>query len=79
MTSGTSGTSGPEAPEVSLEGSGPRNVWFQVTQALKAGLKALKSVAHTEAGKNWGMLFRADSLRENVENPKILEAPEGRP
>ena len=44
-----------------------------MTQALKAGLKALKSVAHTEAGKNWGILFRADFLRGNVENLKILK------
>jgi hypothetical protein len=36
-------------------------------------LNALKSVAHTEAGKNWGMLFRADFLRGNVENLKILK------
>ena len=27
------------------------------------------SVAHTEAGKNWEGLFRADFLKENVENP----------
>ena len=28
---------------------------------------SLLRVAHTEAGKNWGALFRADFLKENVE------------
>ena len=28
------------------------------------------TVAHTEAGKNWGTLFRVDFLKENVGNPE---------
>ena len=30
----------------------------------------LLKVAHTEAGKNWGTLFRVDFLKENVGNPE---------